>query len=655
MSTHLQRKHKTKPDVARALLLPKCSHERREAFVQMLKEGDFIHNTRVLKSGSGTLIVKYRKQNREVDDCLACPFCCALYLRSLLYKHVNRCPQKPDGANTRRGACILQARVLMPNRLEHKVSHSFFKHVIAKMKDDDISRLIKGDSLLLMFGERMFGKRDVEEHTGGQVSARLRELGRLLQLERQTSEMRVSSMKAVLDPANFDLLLSCVKTLAEFSETSHCFKKGSLALKLGHSLKKCSTILRAEAIKVDDVEQKNCADRFDALFQGDWYDHISASAAQSVEKAKMNNPPLIPSLKDVESVLCQLEKHSESNEYEELAKSTLCAITIFNRKRGGEVQRMKCEDFRKGHTLTSPEEEVLENLTATEKKLVDILERVEIRGKFNRPVPILLTPAMVKCIQRLLKLREEKNIDSPYLFASPTGEHPYRGSDVIRHYSAAVGVKDRTIFTATSLRKQLATLSQALQVNKMGQDQLAAFLGHDIRVHRNIYRQPLAVIQKAKVATVLFQLNRGTSVLSTEDVESQLIPSEEDVVPVEKLHPPKTLGPVIWDDAETDPVTKHSPPKTLGPVILNDAENDPVRKHSSPKKSRHNVKKAWSSAELASVKKELKQFLVLNRVPGKCEALAAISASSALRGRSWKEVKYCVYNMLQKQRRALVS
>lgn len=496
MSTHLERVHKNEPEVASTLLLPKHSKERREAFGKLLHEGDFLHNTEVLKHGSGSVIVKYRGKNRKVEDCLACPYCCALYLKSLLYKHVNRCPQKPAGANNRRGACIMKAKMMLPRQLQHAVSQSFFQHVIAKMKDDDVCKLIKGDTLLLQMGERMFGKRDVEEHTGGQVSARLRELGRLLQLERQRSEMRVSSMKAVLDPANFNLMVECVKTLAAFSETTHTFKKGSLALKLGYSLKKCSTILRAEAIKRNDEEAKNAADRFDALFKGDWYDHVSASAAQSVERAKMNQPQLIPSLKDVETVLTLLEVHSKSNDYEDLAKSTLCALTIFNRKRGGEVQRMKCEDFQKGHTVSRPEEEILENLTATEKKLVGILERVEIRGKFNRPVPILLTPSMVTCIQRLLKLREEKNINSRYLFATPTGEHPYRGSDVVRHYAAAAGVKDVTLFTATSFRKQLATLSQALQINKMDQDQLAAFLGHDIRVHRNIYRQPLAVVQK---------------------------------------------------------------------------------------------------------------------------------------------------------------
>lgn len=143
---------------------------------------------------------------------------------------------------------------------------------------------------------------------------------------------------------------------------------------------------------------------------------------------------------------------------------------------------------------------------------------------------------------------------------------------------------------------------------------------------------------------------------TTENVEGEVIPpdDEEDKTLKQDQHCPPKKSNVIFDDAEVDASKKHSPPEKSEHVTLDDAEVDAVKKLSPPRKSRHVVKKTWSPDEIAAVKEHLKDCLVLNRVPGKCEALVAIAAARCLNGRSWKEVKYCAYNMLQKKRRALV-
>ena len=50
---------------------------------------------------------------------------------------------------------------------------ALFQDVLARMRDDSVSRIVKGDSLIIMFGERMFGRRDIEEHTRGHISSQL--------------------------------------------------------------------------------------------------------------------------------------------------------------------------------------------------------------------------------------------------------------------------------------------------------------------------------------------------------------------------------------------------------------------------------------------------------------------------------------------------
>lgn len=244
--------------------------------------------------------------------------------------------------------------------------------------------------------------------------------------------------------------------------------------------------------------------------------------------AKMNKQLLLPSLKDVENVNGLISEDMQSTEYSVLAKATLASLTIFNRKRGGELQRMKVQDFKVLQS-SSVEEEMLDDLTKTEQKLVKILQRVEIKGKFTRPVPILLTPTMVDAVERLLKMRAEKDITSPYLFVS-LGEKPFRGSDVLRTYAKKAQVDSDSLFTATNLRKQLATLSQAMELSKLEEDQLAGFLGHDIRIHRGVYRKPIQIVQKAKVASVLFKLNRGVNVpeeINEKGLEEEILFADE--------------------------------------------------------------------------------------------------------------------------------
>lgn len=448
-----------------------------------------------------------------------------------------------------------------------------------------------------------------------------------------------------------------MRKLGEFSTSTNMCKKGSLVLKLGYSLKKCCHILKAEAIKQNDTVGSDKCQRFQSLFEGDWFDHVSACAAQSVQRARMNKPKLLPSVSDVEKVHQLLEKDLQAESYSVLAKAVLASVTIFNRKRGGEVQRMKCQDYQKckKSELSQPEEELLQNLTTTEKKLVGVLHRVDIRGKFNRPVPVLLTPIMVDSIDKLLAVRSLLGIDSDYLFVSQTGEKPYRGSAVIKEYADAAKVSDSALFTATTLRKQLATLSQALEISKFNQDHLASFLGHDIRVHRNIYRQPLEVMQKAKVASILLKVNKGVQIAG--DCLDEL--ADEEIDPGEPNAEPESADDS--DDSAPDPVNKGSERDIQGNAQTRECQIAEVSTSvqacsalsANPRKLRSKrivLRKKWSPEEEAAVRGQLKHCISLNRVPQKHEAERALAAEPVLRKRNWKDIKYFVYNLVKKNR-----
>lgn len=124
---------------------------------------------------------------------------------------------------------------------------------------------------------------------------------------------------------------------------------------------------------------------------------------------------------------------------------------------------------------------------------------------------------MMDSLERILIMRQTipTLATSPYIFATPCGQRPYRGHDVLKEHAVEAQVSNPAIFSFMQLRKQVATLAQAMAISDLDQDQLADFLGHDIRVHRHIYRQPQEVLQKAKVAKILLSVNNGMTDFET--------------------------------------------------------------------------------------------------------------------------------------------
>ena len=139
--------------------------------------------------------------------------------------------------------------------------------------------------------------------------------------------------------------------------------------------------------------------------------------------------------------------------------------------------------------------------------------RIEIRGKFGRTVPVILAPQLTTSIDKLIETREAVGVsaENPYVFARPffSSVSCLRGHDCLRKYAKKCGALCPENLTSTKLRKHIATVSQILNMSKNELDQLANFLGHDVRIHRSFYRLPEDTLQLAKVSKILLALDRG--------------------------------------------------------------------------------------------------------------------------------------------------
>ncbi|XP_024121096.1 uncharacterized protein LOC112142076 isoform X1 [Oryzias melastigma] len=665
IARHLQSKHKDKPEVLKAFQCPKGSKERKIQLSLLRNKGNRIHNNKVLKEGKGMVIPRQQTSAPvKVTDFMHCINCEAYLKRKSLWKHMKRCHLSKEVKGLKPGKTRVQALCAYAQPVPDNVSAQFWKMVL-EMHNDEVSDIVRKEPVILKFGEHLYGKHghDVTKHE--YIRQKLRETGRLvLQAKRCGKLKRISDFFL---PANFPHVIEAVHKVAGFSQETSTFKTPSLALKLGHNLKKMANIVEYEAMVAGDEKTINAVQMFKQICETKWSEVVSSQALRNMSEAKWNAPQLLPFAEDVKKMHeyismqrkeCQtnLEVDPSKKHWADLAKITLCEIIIFNRRREGEVSKMYLHSFAlRDTTQTHPDLELA--LTDLEKKLCNHFQRIEIRGKRGRKVPVLLTPEVVTSMEILVKTRFDCGVpeNNPFFFGRPDAATHFRGSDVIRHTARSCGAKHPEALSSTKLRKHVATMSKVLNLKDNEMDDLADFLGHDIRVHRQYYRLPEGTLQMAKVSKVLLALEQGhLSDYKGKNLDEIQIDPEEEIA----------LEPSDSDD-EADKTLQEVSPQ--GPVRARRAtdlqERTAVEKDkeiqlpvetpvTSSLRDGPSRKRKWSEEEVEAVEKTLMEFITMRKVPGKTPCQLCIQTSpAALENRTWEGIKYYVKNRIDALKR----
>lgn len=123
--------------------------------------------------------------------------------------------------------------------------------------------------------------------------------------------------------------------------------------------------------------------------------------------------------------------------------------------------------------------------------------RFSIRGKLNRTVTVLLHVDLLQCCQQLVEHRLSVGVHpkNPYLFGicgQLKGDYKYlRACELIRKFSEECGALSPHLLRGTILRKHIATMCVNFNLNENQVSDLAGFLGHHEKIHKEIYRQPI--------------------------------------------------------------------------------------------------------------------------------------------------------------------
>lgn len=522
ISKHYLKSHKTEEDIKKILDLPLKSKERGQEIMRVRRAGNYKHNVDVLKKGKGEIVVVARHSTEtKAEDYLPCESCLGFFLKAGLWRHRQVCHFA--SMKNKKGKVQAEAALLLPSSIE--IHEGLKTNVISKMSPDEVTIASRTDRIIVRIGERLYQKHGHLPHLRSHISQKMRELGRFLICAKEKNS-DIKCISDLLVPEMFPLVISSVKLLCKYDESENCFRNPSLALKLGHLLKKCAKLAKCEALINEDQEKATKADGFLILCEDMWTDEISSCALTTLTTKKMNKGQALPLSTDIVKLVRFFEMKSKcltetlevkfvKSDWEFLNQLTLAELVIFNRRRGGETQRMRIDAYlSRKENPECPPSEVMNSLSATEKCLLKSLSRVEIRGKKGRTVPVLIPPKLQKNLDLLLRWRQEAGVskDNQYVFARPNfgSLEPLRSSDVLRYFAKEAGLTNPNHITSTKLRKHVATVAQVLKMDKQDLETMANFMGHDITIHRSFYRLPQETLQIARMGRLLTAFNNGT-------------------------------------------------------------------------------------------------------------------------------------------------
>jgi hypothetical protein len=233
----------------------------------------------------------------------------------------------------------------------------------------------------------MFQKHGHLPHMHQHISCKMRELARFVS-DVRTTDASLAWLADCMCLQKFEVVLKTVRALCGYSDDSKKYKNPSLALKLDHSIKKCCTIAICNSVKMGDSEKRTLLEDFMFLCDKEWSIEVSSAALSTLTVEKMNKPQMIPLTQDIQKLnrflqdeaakySKQLQAGARSEYWQALTKVTLVGTVLFNRKRGGEAERLLMADYMKKNKNPLENEDIISQVNEHESDDSDeILEPV---------------------------------------------------------------------------------------------------------------------------------------------------------------------------------------------------------------------------------------------------------------------------------------
>lgn len=195
-------------------------------------------------------------------------------------------------------------------RIHECASETVRKVLFPVLKEDDVTRCIRYDKLLITYANKLCIKYS-HQHQQDMIRARLRLLGRFLITVKEYNS-NITEFSVIYNPSVYDDCLKAVNKVADFDYINKKYGAPSVASNIGTYLKHVGNLLVTECIKTNDIKKQGNTENFLKIIQEDYGTSINKIVEENITQHKRQKKVTLLSMEDIKKLHSYLQNERRS-------------------------------------------------------------------------------------------------------------------------------------------------------------------------------------------------------------------------------------------------------------------------------------------------------------------------------------------------------
>lgn len=386
-------------------------------------------------------------------------------------------------------------------RVHEAASEELRNVILPFMNGDEIAGLVRFDWLLISWGNTLC-ETHMDDFQEDMIKQKLRLAARLL-FALKSDVPQVNDFASIYEVSLYNSVIDAIRKVGKLNLTLKKYESPSSAKALATLVKQIGLHLSSEYVMKRKFEEDEETERFLKLLERNIYRNIRKPVLRTQAQMRREKKENIPTTEDIKMLSDYLESERKTlhnrlaanyseKDWIQLSEVIVASIIVYNRRRTGETQNTMISDFHNREKIKNGDEVLFNCLNEESKQAVQNISRMQIRGKLERQVTALLKPEIEDSLELLLRLRENvKNlVNNHKLFGLPskTKAKSVDACRVLVKFSNKCGAKNPSSLRGTNMRKHMASMCISLELDDNHVSEVAKFMGHSEKVHRDFYR-----------------------------------------------------------------------------------------------------------------------------------------------------------------------
>lgn len=333
MPRHLETVHKNEKEIREILLLPKGCKDRNDALNLLRNKGNYNYAMENKK----LVVMRRTKDSQTGDNYLPCARCFGFFKRNTLKRHFKRC----TGIDNTHDRVATKLGKMTFNSFDKEASIPMRERILPFFRDDLISRTIRFDELIILYGNFLCLKYR-SNHLNYMIRSRLRLLARLL-IEIKKLHTPIENFKMIFHHSYFDTYINAVHKVAGMNEITGEYRSPAVASNLGTYTKEIGEVYNNHCIRKDDEDAIKNIQKFFSLHSKEFRTTVSTAAIETRKKLSRQKIVKLPKSEDIKKLndfldlkgkeaYLKLSNRFSIDEWKSLSETTLVKMLLFKRK-----------------------------------------------------------------------------------------------------------------------------------------------------------------------------------------------------------------------------------------------------------------------------------------------------------------------------------